>query len=63
MGLVEDVGTFAIRGSIIDIFWAGLPYPVRIDLFGDEIERLTPFFARKPTNLGNAARNPNRTGA
>ena len=43
VGLVEDVGTFAIRGSIIDIFGRVCPYPVRIDLFGDEIERLTLF--------------------
>ena len=43
VSLVEDVGTFAIRGSIIDIFWAGLPYPIRLDLFGDTIDRLTLF--------------------
>jgi len=40
---VEDPGTFAVRGSIIDIYWAGAPAPVRIDLFGDEVERLNTF--------------------
>ena len=37
---VEDPGTFALRGSIIDIFWPGAKEPIRIDLFGDTIERL-----------------------
>jgi transcription-repair coupling factor (superfamily II helicase) len=41
--VVEDPGTFAVRGSIIDVFWNGAPAPVRIDLFGDEIERLNTF--------------------
>jgi transcription-repair coupling factor (superfamily II helicase) len=40
---VEDPGTFAVRGSIIDIFWPGHPFPVRIDLFGDEVERINTF--------------------
>ena len=40
---IEDPGTFAVRGSIIDVFWPGLPKPFRIDLFGDEIESLKLF--------------------
>jgi transcription-repair coupling factor (superfamily II helicase) len=40
---VEDPGTFAVRGSIIDVYWAGRPLPLRIDLFGDEIESLKFF--------------------
>ncbi|MFZ9888857.1 MAG: transcription-repair coupling factor, partial [Myxococcota bacterium] len=40
---VEDPGTFAVRGGIIDVFWPGLPLPVRIDLFGDEVESLKLF--------------------
>lgn len=43
VNLVEDPGTYAVRGSIIDIFWAGMRYPVRVDLFGDEIETLKLF--------------------
>jgi transcription-repair coupling factor (superfamily II helicase) len=42
---VEDPGTFAVRGSIIDVFWAGAPKPVRIDLFGDTIESIRAFDA------------------
>jgi transcription-repair coupling factor (superfamily II helicase) len=37
---VESPGDFAVRGGLVDIFPAGTPTPVRIDFFGDEIERI-----------------------
>lgn len=40
---VLDRNTFAVRGSIIDIFVNGAKRPVRLDLFGDEIESLRYF--------------------
>jgi transcription-repair coupling factor (superfamily II helicase) len=40
---VEDPGTFAVRGDIIDIFAPGRDQPVRVELFGDEIERIRAF--------------------
>ncbi len=40
---VEDKGSFAVRGSIVDVFWPGHRRPVRIDLFGDEIETVKWF--------------------
>ncbi|MBH1988633.1 MAG: transcription-repair coupling factor [Myxococcaceae bacterium] len=40
---VEDPGTYSVRGSIVDFFWAGNSHPTRVDLFGDEIERLYTF--------------------
>lgn len=40
--LVEGPGQFAIRGGIIDIF-APAKDPVRIELFGDEIDRIGIF--------------------
>ncbi len=40
---VEDPGTFSVRGSIVDYFWPGNLNPVRVDLFGDEVERLYEF--------------------
>lgn len=46
--MVEDVGQFAIRGGIVDIFSPGEKLPVRIELFGDQIETLR-FFS--PTTL------------
>ena len=41
--LVEDVGTFAVRGGTIDIFSPAHDHPCRIDLFGDMVEALRFF--------------------
>lgn len=41
--MVEDVGQYAIRGGIVDIFSPGEKKPVRIELFGDQIESLRFF--------------------
>jgi transcription-repair coupling factor (superfamily II helicase) len=40
---VEDAGTFALRGSILDIYFSGADKPVRIDLFGDTVESIKSF--------------------
>ena len=40
---VEHRGEFAVRGSIVDIFGSTADGPVRIDLWGDEVDRLTAF--------------------
>jgi len=40
---VEEPGTFARRGGIIDIWPPNLAAPVRIDLFGDEVDSLRIF--------------------
>jgi transcription-repair coupling factor (superfamily II helicase) len=40
---VEHRGEIAVRGSILDVFPATADAPVRIDLWGDEVERLTEF--------------------
>ncbi len=40
---VYEPGTFAVRGSILDIFGFSHEYPFRIDLFGDEIESIRAF--------------------
>ncbi len=41
--LVEDVGSFALRGSVVDIFSPAHPWPLRFDLFGDQIESIRHF--------------------
>ncbi|NIO71060.1 MAG: transcription-repair coupling factor, partial [Anaerolineae bacterium] len=41
--VVEEPGTFSRRGGIIDVFPPGNPWPVRIELFGDQIESLRTF--------------------
>ncbi len=40
---VEHRGEMAVRGGIIDVFPSTADAPVRIDLFGDEVDRLTSF--------------------
>ena len=41
--VVEHRGSLAVRGSIIDVFPSTADRPVRIDLWGDEVDRLTEF--------------------
>jgi transcription-repair coupling factor (superfamily II helicase) len=40
---VEHRGEFAVRGGIMDIFPSTADSPIRLDLWGDEVERLTEF--------------------
>jgi len=41
--MVQEPGSIARRGGIVDIFPPGSDYPVRIDFFGDEIESIRHF--------------------
>ncbi|MDE7162734.1 MAG: transcription-repair coupling factor [Clostridia bacterium] len=40
---VESKGAFAVRGDIIDIYPVTAENPVRIDFFGDTVERIRPY--------------------
>ncbi len=40
---VEQMGQFAVRGDILDIFPVGFPHPVRIEFFGDDVEKIKIF--------------------
>ena len=40
---VEARGQFAVRGSIVDVYPSTATAPVRVDLWGDEVDRLTEF--------------------
>ncbi len=42
-GLVQKVGELAVRGSVVDIFPPGEPFPLRLDFFGDELESIKVF--------------------
>ncbi|MET0605206.1 MAG: CarD family transcriptional regulator, partial [Beijerinckiaceae bacterium] len=42
-GAVRDVGEYALRGGILDLYPAGLPTPVRLDFFGDTLESIRAF--------------------
>ncbi|EHH68540.1 transcription-repair coupling factor [Gluconobacter morbifer] len=40
---VMEAGEFATRGGIFDLFPAGASDPIRLDLFGDEVENIRAF--------------------
>ncbi len=50
--LVDDVGQFSVRGGIIDISPPTMSGPVRIELFGDEVESIRFFSAQTQVSLG-----------
>jgi transcription-repair coupling factor (superfamily II helicase) len=41
--MVEKRGEFAVRGGILDVFPPTEPHPVRVDLFGDEVDEIRYF--------------------
>ena len=41
--LTEGVGQFSVRGGILDIFAVGQSRPVRVELWGDEVDTLSFF--------------------
>jgi len=43
VGTVREPGEFAVRGGIMDVFSPGAEEPVRLDLFGDELEAVRTF--------------------
>jgi transcription-repair coupling factor (superfamily II helicase) len=49
--VVEDPGTFAVRGAVIDVFPPIYKHPVRIELFGDEVESLRLYDAATQRTL------------
>ncbi len=40
---VEGVGQFSVRGNIIDLYSPNFAFPVRIELWGDEIDSISSF--------------------
>jgi transcription-repair coupling factor (superfamily II helicase) len=38
--VVEDAGSFAVRGAVIDLYPPVYRHPIRIELYGDEIESI-----------------------
>ena len=51
--LVEDAGTFAVRGGILDLWPPVYEKPVRIEFFGDEVESLRLFEPDSQRTLRN----------
>ncbi|MGH9535813.1 MAG: transcription-repair coupling factor [Terriglobales bacterium] len=48
---VESAGQFSIRGGLVDVFSPEAEHPVRIELFGDEIESLREFHPETQRSL------------
>ena len=42
-GTVRDVGEYAVRGGILDLFVPGADEPLRLDFFGDTLESIRAF--------------------
>ena len=51
---VMEPGEFALRGGIMDIFPSGVPEPLRLDLFGDDIESIRSFDPATQRSAGRA---------
>ncbi|HUU26824.1 MAG TPA: transcription-repair coupling factor [archaeon] len=51
--MVEAVGTFSLRGGILDIYGYRMENPVRIELFGDEICEIRTFEIASQRSTGS----------
>jgi transcription-repair coupling factor (superfamily II helicase) len=49
--VVEDPGTFAVRGAVVDLFPPVYRHPLRIELLGDEVESIRLFDAATQRTL------------
>jgi transcription-repair coupling factor (superfamily II helicase) len=54
--LVEHRGEFAVRGGIVDVYPGTADRPVRLELLGDEIERMRTFSPASQISGGGADR-------
>jgi transcription-repair coupling factor (superfamily II helicase) len=54
--LVGEIGDFAVRGGVFDLFPPGLAGPVRLDLFGDTVESIRRFDAVDQRSLESLER-------
>ncbi len=55
VGQVTAPGEFAVRGSLLDVFPMGAESPLRIDLFGTEIEAIRRFDPETQRSLDSVA--------
>ena len=52
-GRVEEAGQFSVRGGIVDIFPLTEETPVRVELWGDEIDSIRAFDAQSQRSVEN----------
>ncbi|MEJ2470630.1 MAG: transcription-repair coupling factor [Desulfuromonadales bacterium] len=57
VSLVEDRGSFAVRGDLIDLFPPQHDQPVRLAFFGDELEEIRAFDPTSQRSLENRLRH------
>ncbi len=53
---VREVGEYAVRGGIVDLWAPGSPSPYRLDFFGDTLETIRPFDAASQRTQGQLQR-------
>ena len=53
--LVEDPGTFAVRGSVLDLWPASSELPVRVELYGDLVLSLRSFDPSEQRSIAGGA--------
>jgi transcription-repair coupling factor (superfamily II helicase) len=51
--LVRDVGDYAQRGGVLDLYAPALPSPIRLDFFGDALESIRPFDPETQRSAGS----------
>ncbi len=56
LGQVMEPGDFAVRGNIIDVYPVDAKDPVRLDLFGDEVDEIKTFDPVSQRSNGNLER-------
>lgn len=54
--LVDEVGQFSVRGGIVDVSPPTTPLPVRIELFGDEVESIRLFSPATQVSVSSVER-------
>ena len=50
--VVRDVGDYAQRGGILDLYAPGAPAPIRLDFFGDTLESIRSFDPETQRSVG-----------
>ena len=65
VSVIEGRGEFTVRGDIVDVFPPDQEYPLRIELFDDEVDSLRSFDPQTQRSLERLTRrfNTNLTGA
>ena len=53
--LVEDPGSFAVRGAVVDVWPAHAQAPLRVELYGDMVVSVRPFDPTSQTTLKDHA--------